>query len=217
MLKRTVWPTNFSLQIQIIDIFCINQFWFSTRWFGLSTDKGLTLKTSAFETLYSGLFTVINSVNYTKHVIPHQCKMKNHSLNLETYLYLWFQQVIFSSGLDGHQWSKEENEVKSWQLSKITGRKYNDWWNDHAQHTNRYLALLWHKLSDYTSICNQSSFNIFCFNLPYFTDIDRTFPDNIRFSTTQDDLRPALLNVLIAYAKHNPRIGYCQVSYLIKQ
>ncbi|RMX42088.1 hypothetical protein pdam_00001221 [Pocillopora damicornis] len=41
-------------------------------------------------------------------------------------------------------------------------------------------------------------------------DIDRTFPDNIRFSSTQDDLRPALLNVLIAYAKHNPRIGYCQ-------
>lgn len=60
-------------------------------------------------------------------------------------------------------------------------------------------------------------FNIFCFNLLYFTDIDRTFPDNIRFSSTQDDLRPALLNVLIAYAKHNPRIGYCQVSYLIKQ
>lgn len=42
------------------------------------------------------------------------------------------------------------------------------------------------------------------------TDIDRTFPDNIRFSNKQDDLRPALLNVLVAYAKHNPRIGYCQ-------
>lgn len=42
------------------------------------------------------------------------------------------------------------------------------------------------------------------------TDIDRTFPDNICFSSTINDLRPALLNVLIAYAKHNPRIGYCQ-------
>ena len=60
-------------------------------------------------------------------------------------------------------------------------------------------------------------FNIFCCNLTYFTDIDRTFPDNICFSSTINDLRPALLNVLIAYAKHNPRIGYCQVSYLIKQ
>lgn len=43
-------------------------------------------------------------------------------------------------------------------------------------------------------------------------DIDRTFPDNIHFTNKQDDLRPALYNVLVAYAKHNPRIGYCQVS-----
>lgn len=42
------------------------------------------------------------------------------------------------------------------------------------------------------------------------TDIDRTFPDNINFSNNQADLRPALYNVLVAYAKHNPRIGYCQ-------
>lgn len=42
------------------------------------------------------------------------------------------------------------------------------------------------------------------------TDIDRTFPDNIHFSNKQNDLRPALKNVLVAYARHNPRIGYCQ-------
>lgn len=42
------------------------------------------------------------------------------------------------------------------------------------------------------------------------TDIDRTFPDNIHFTNRQNDLRPALYNVLVAYAKHNPRIGYCQ-------
>jgi len=42
------------------------------------------------------------------------------------------------------------------------------------------------------------------------TDIDRTFPDNIHFTSKQNDLRPALYNVLVAYAKHNPRIGYCQ-------
>ncbi|KAL9963401.1 hypothetical protein ACROYT_G026911 [Oculina patagonica] len=42
------------------------------------------------------------------------------------------------------------------------------------------------------------------------TDIDRTFPDNIHFSNNQADMRPALYNVLVAYAKHNPRIGYCQ-------
>ena len=48
------------------------------------------------------------------------------------------------------------------------------------------------------------------FNL--ILDINRTFPDNIHFSNNQADLRPALHNVLVAYAKHNPRIGYCQVS-----
>ncbi|XP_068687226.1 growth hormone-regulated TBC protein 1-A-like [Montipora capricornis] len=42
------------------------------------------------------------------------------------------------------------------------------------------------------------------------TDIDRTFPDNIYFNHKQHDLRPALFNVLVAYATHNPRIGYCQ-------
>ena len=43
------------------------------------------------------------------------------------------------------------------------------------------------------------------------TDIDRTFPDNIYFTHEQNDLRPALFNILKAYATYNPRIGYCQV------
>ena len=43
------------------------------------------------------------------------------------------------------------------------------------------------------------------------TDIGRTFPDNIYFTHEKNDLRPALFNVLVAYAKYNPRIGYCQV------
>lgn len=42
------------------------------------------------------------------------------------------------------------------------------------------------------------------------TDIGRTFPDNIYFTHEKNDLRPALFNVLVAYAKYNPRIGYCQ-------
>ena len=43
------------------------------------------------------------------------------------------------------------------------------------------------------------------------TDIGRTFPDNIYFTHEKNDLRPALFNVLVAYAKYDPRIGYCQV------
>ncbi|XP_031562167.1 growth hormone-regulated TBC protein 1-A-like [Actinia tenebrosa] len=42
------------------------------------------------------------------------------------------------------------------------------------------------------------------------TDIDRTFPENIFFGSSQKDLRKNLYNVLYAYALHNPRIGYCQ-------
>ena len=53
---------------------------------------------------------------------------------------------------------------------------------------------------------------MFSFWISFLLDIDRTFPDNINFSNNQADLRPALFNVLVAYAKHNPRIGYCQVS-----
>lgn len=55
----------------------------------------------------------------------------------------------------------------------------------------------------------QTSHQSFFFISP---DIDRTFPDNIHFSNKQNDLRPALKNVLVAYARHNPRIGYCQVD-----
>ncbi|KXJ20376.1 growth hormone-regulated TBC protein 1-A [Exaiptasia diaphana] len=42
------------------------------------------------------------------------------------------------------------------------------------------------------------------------TDIDRTFPENIHFGPSQQDLRKSLYNVLHVYALHNSRIGYCQ-------
>ena len=43
------------------------------------------------------------------------------------------------------------------------------------------------------------------------TDLPRTFPDNIYFDPTHpDSLRPALNNVLRAFAVSNPGIGYCQ-------
>ncbi|XP_035231519.1 growth hormone-regulated TBC protein 1-like [Stegodyphus dumicola] len=42
-------------------------------------------------------------------------------------------------------------------------------------------------------------------------DIPRTFPDNIYFKGTSDDSkRESLKNVLLAFAHHNPSIGYCQ-------
>ncbi|KAG8190687.1 hypothetical protein JTE90_001295 [Oedothorax gibbosus] len=42
-------------------------------------------------------------------------------------------------------------------------------------------------------------------------DIPRTFPDNIYFKTaSSDSKREALRNVLLAFAHHNPLIGYCQ-------
>ncbi|XP_075235859.1 growth hormone-regulated TBC protein 1-like isoform X2 [Lycorma delicatula] len=41
------------------------------------------------------------------------------------------------------------------------------------------------------------------------TDLPRTFPDNIYFNTT-DEHQQKLFRVLLAYAHHNPRIGYCQ-------
>ncbi|KAJ7382029.1 Growth hormone-regulated TBC protein 1 [Desmophyllum pertusum] len=36
-------------------------------------------------------------------------------------------------------------------------------------------------------------------------DIDRTFPDNIHFTNKQDDLRPALYNVLVALRQTQPK------------
>ena len=60
------------------------------------------------------------------------------------------------------------------------------------------------------------SIHIFFLLVFFPLDIDRTFPDNIHFTNKQNDLRPALYNVLVAYAKHNPRIGYCQVHIYCK-
>lgn len=43
------------------------------------------------------------------------------------------------------------------------------------------------------------------------TDLNRTFPDNVRFrKTAQPCLQKALFNVLLAYGHHNQGVGYCQ-------
>lgn len=45
------------------------------------------------------------------------------------------------------------------------------------------------------------------------TDLNRTFPDNVRFRKTADPcLQKTLYNVLLAYGLHNRGVGYCQVS-----
>ncbi|XP_058682455.1 growth hormone-regulated TBC protein 1 isoform X1 [Poecile atricapillus] len=43
------------------------------------------------------------------------------------------------------------------------------------------------------------------------TDMNRTFPDNVKFRKTADPcLQNALYNVLVAYGHHNKAVGYCQ-------
>ncbi|XP_077610071.1 growth hormone-regulated TBC protein 1 isoform X1 [Crocuta crocuta] len=43
------------------------------------------------------------------------------------------------------------------------------------------------------------------------TDMNRTFPDNVRFRKSADPcLQKTLYNVLVAYGRHNPAVGYCQ-------
>ncbi|XP_004577661.2 growth hormone-regulated TBC protein 1 isoform X1 [Ochotona princeps] len=43
------------------------------------------------------------------------------------------------------------------------------------------------------------------------TDLNRTFPDNVRFRTTAEPcLQQSLYHVLRAYGAHNPGVGYCQ-------
>ncbi|KAL7983853.1 hypothetical protein Chor_000729 [Crotalus horridus] len=45
------------------------------------------------------------------------------------------------------------------------------------------------------------------------TDINRTFPDNIKFrKTAVPCLQKTLYNVLVAYGHHNPSVGYCQLK-----
>uniref|UniRef100_A0A8D2KZ60 Growth hormone-regulated TBC protein 1 n=1 Tax=Varanus komodoensis TaxID=61221 RepID=A0A8D2KZ60_VARKO len=42
-------------------------------------------------------------------------------------------------------------------------------------------------------------------------DMNRTFPDNVRFRKTADPcLQKTLYNVLVAYGHHNQSVGYCQ-------
>uniref|UniRef100_A0A2K5IFX6 Rab-GAP TBC domain-containing protein n=1 Tax=Colobus angolensis palliatus TaxID=336983 RepID=A0A2K5IFX6_COLAP len=43
------------------------------------------------------------------------------------------------------------------------------------------------------------------------TDLNRTFPDNVKFRKTTDPcLQKTLYNVLLAYGHHNQGVGYCQ-------
>ncbi|XP_006851613.1 PREDICTED: growth hormone-regulated TBC protein 1 [Chrysochloris asiatica] len=43
------------------------------------------------------------------------------------------------------------------------------------------------------------------------TDMNRTFPDNVKFRKTSDPcLQNTLYNVLLAYGHHNQGVGYCQ-------
>ncbi|XP_069060772.1 growth hormone-regulated TBC protein 1 isoform X1 [Pleurodeles waltl] len=43
------------------------------------------------------------------------------------------------------------------------------------------------------------------------TDMNRTFPDNVRFRKNAEPcLQQPLYNVLVAYGHHNQRVGYCQ-------
>ena len=41
------------------------------------------------------------------------------------------------------------------------------------------------------------------------TDLPRTFPDNIHFCESSNQQQ--LYRILVAYAHHNKRVGYCQV------
>lgn len=47
----------------------------------------------------------------------------------------------------------------------------------------------------------------------FYVDLNRTFPDNVRFRKTAEPcLQKTLYNVLLAYGLHNQGVGYCQVS-----
>lgn len=47
----------------------------------------------------------------------------------------------------------------------------------------------------------------------FCVDLNRTFPDNVRFRKTAEPcLQKTLYNVLLAYGLHNRAVGYCQVS-----
>lgn len=61
--------------------------------------------------------------------------------------------------------------------------------------------------------------DIFCRHLSnnsainFSADMNRTFPDNVRFRKSADPcLQKTLYNVLLAYGHHNQGVGYCQVS-----
>lgn len=47
---------------------------------------------------------------------------------------------------------------------------------------------------------------------PFCLDMNRTFPDNVKFRKNADPcLQHTLYNVLVAYGHHNTAVGYCQV------
>ncbi|XP_064359854.1 growth hormone-regulated TBC protein 1 isoform X3 [Dromaius novaehollandiae] len=71
---------------------------------------------------------------------------------------------------------------------------------------SRYLAVLtrraikWSKLLKGTNGIQKS-----------LKDMNRTFPDNVKFRKTADPcLQHTLYNVLVAYGHHNKAVGYCQ-------
>lgn len=45
----------------------------------------------------------------------------------------------------------------------------------------------------------------------FWSDLHRTFPDNILFRS-EASLQSSLFNVLLAYGHHNKAVGYCQVK-----
>lgn len=45
------------------------------------------------------------------------------------------------------------------------------------------------------------------------TDLPRTFPDNIFFNNTENQ-QHQLYNILLAFARQNKTVGYCQVNIL---
>lgn len=50
----------------------------------------------------------------------------------------------------------------------------------------------------------------------FHADLNRTFPDNVRFRKTAEPcLQNTLYNVLLAYGLHNQGVGYCQVSLCV--
>ena len=124
----------------------------------------------------------------------------------------WFS-ISFSPS-PNYSWIRVDKWVEG-----LTG--WMDRWCLCSWRTEHISSILMHSLVRDVQIQDNTKCIIGAWVFTYFLslsffplDIDRTFPDNIHFTNRQNDLRPALYNVLVAYAKHNPRIGYCQVGVI---